>query len=167
MSHPPGSPDPGATGDEGHGGPVDPWATPPPGPGSGADPVPPPPPDEPPPYQVPYGQVPYGQVPYGQPPYGVPTNAKAQAALWTGVAAIPLSCCALGVLGVVPIVLGFRARSEIRGSAGQQGGEAMAMTGIVTGVVAVVLSLLVIGLVALLVATGDLSGFEGPTTTGA
>src|SRR3954464_12337598 len=93
-----------------------------------------------------YGQQGYGQPGYGQPGYGQPgygydpyagyrprTNGKALAALWTGVGALVLSLCCLGVFGVVPIVLGVKARREVRASGGQQTGDGMALAGIVTG----------------------------------
>jgi hypothetical protein len=155
MSHPPGTPDPN-----------DPWAAP-----SGDEQRPPQPP-----YGDPYGQPGYGQPPaYGQqPPYGQqpgygypaygpygyqqPTNGKAAAALWTGIAALVLTfCCGVGVLGIVPIVLGAKGRSEIRRGGGQQGGDGMALAGIIMGSVAVVLSLVVIGVIVLAIATGDTS----------
>jgi hypothetical protein len=110
MSHPPGSPDPDASGDRGDGAPADPWATP-----TGGRPrehLSYPPPAEPglrqyeqSPYP-PYAQPPHGQPPY--PAYGYPPrpNGKAQAAMWTGIGLLVLSCCAAGVFGVVPIVLG-------------------------------------------------------------
>jgi hypothetical protein len=105
-----------------------------------------------------YGQPGYGQQGYGQPGYGYDpyagyrprTNGKALAALWTGVGALVLSLCCLGVFGVVPIVLGVKARKEVRASGGQQTGDGMALAGIVTGAVAIAVSLLLaIGLVAL------------------
>jgi hypothetical protein len=166
MSHPPGTPDPN-----------DPWAAP-----SGDEQGPPQPPygdpygqpgygqpgyGQPPAYgqQPPYGQEPaYGQQPgYGYPAYGPygyqqPTNGKAAAALWTGIAALVLTfCCGVGVLGIVPIVLGAKGRSEIRRGGGQQGGDGMALAGIIMGSVAVVLSLVVIGVIVLAIATGDTS----------
>ena len=49
-------------------------------------------------------------------------------------------CCGLGVLGIVPIVLGVKARAEIRATGGQQEGDGMALAGIIPGAVAVVLS---------------------------
>jgi hypothetical protein len=149
------------------------------------------PPHEQPPYEQPgYGQAPYpqgGQAPYGQQGYGQPgygqqgygqpgygydpyagyrprTNGKALAALWTGVGALVLSLCCLGVLGVVPIVLGVKARKEVRTSGGQQTGDGMALAGIITGAVAIAVSLLLaIGLVALF-ANGQAS-FERSSTS--
>jgi hypothetical protein len=94
------------------------------------------------------------------------TNGKAIAALWSGIGLLVLSwCCGLGVLGVVPIVLGAKARSEIRRSNGQQGGAGIALAGIITGAVAIVIGLLAIGLIALTVSSGQ-ADFSSTTQTG-
>ena len=171
MSYPPGTPDPN-----------DPWAAP-----SGDEQQPPQQPYGQPGYgQQPSGQPGYGQQPYGQqgygPPYGQqpgygypaygpygyqkPTNGKAAAALWTGIAALVLTpCCGGGVLGIVPIVLGAKGRSEIRRGGGQQGGDGMALAGIILGAVAVVLSVVVIAVIVIALASGDSSfGTSGGTS---
>ena len=175
MSHPPGDepprgtpperpdPDPSA---EGAGAPADPWASPPGGGSGGAQervPYPPQPPDQP-AYDQPPDQPAYGQPPYAQPPspqyggyggYPRPANGKAQAAMWTGIGLLVLSfCCGAGILGFIPIVLGVKARSEIAASGGQQSGEGMALAGIITGAVAIALSLVFIALVVLAVMSG-------------
>ncbi|QWZ10277.1 DUF4190 domain-containing protein [Nocardioides panacis] len=173
MSYPPGTPDP--TDPDGSRGAGDPWATP-----SGDQPTQPTPQ---PPYGAPqqpygYGQPDYGQQPYGyppqpgygqQPPYGYPapqrTNGKATAALWTGIASLVLAfCCGLGITGILPIVLGVKARGEIRATGGQQEGDGMALAGIITGAVAVVLSLVVIAVIVLALVSGD-ANFDGTTQT--
>ena len=137
-------------------------------------PWPAPPPYPPPGYGDPYGQQPYPQQP-GQPPYGYygyagqgfmrPRNTKAVAALWTGIGALVLTlCCGAGVLGLVPIVLGVKARSEIRATGGQQDGDGMAVAGIVTGAVAVVLSIAFIAVIVIALATnGAADGTFGET----
>lgn len=119
-----------------------------------------------------YGQPAYGQQPgYGQGGlygYGAPprTNGKATAALWTGIGSIVLTlCCGLGILGVVPIVLGVKARAEIRATGGQQEGDGMALAGIITGAVAIVLSLLFIAAIVVAIVTGT-ANFDGSTQTG-
>ena len=166
MSQPPGSPDPHDP-DSGRGG-TDPWATP------TGDPQ-----AEQPPYQQPgygygqpYGQPQYGygqQSPYQQPGYGYGygpggpyqghtprTNGKATAALWTGIGSLVLTpCCGLGIVGLLPIVLGVKARSEIRATGGQQEGDGMAVTGIVTGAVALLLSIVVIAFIVIAIVTGS------------
>jgi hypothetical protein len=126
--------------------------------------------------QSPYGQQPaYGQQQpayplqpgygYGQPGYppgaygyARPTNGKATAALWSGVGLLVTSlCCGLGVLGVIPIVLGVKARNEIRATGGQQGGDGMALAGIITGAIAVLLGLVALVVIAVALAHGDWS----------
>ena len=97
---------------------------------------------------------PPGPLGYG---FRQPTNGKAQAALWSGLGLLLTSCCLLGVLGFVPVILGVQARREIRQSGGQQGGDAMALAGIITGVVAIVVSLLAIALLVLLFASDTAS----------
>ena len=122
-----------------------------------------------------YGQPAYGQPQYGQPAYGQPqygygypqrSNGKATAALWTGLASVVLSfCCGLGLIGVLPIVLGVKARAEIRASGGAQEGDGMALAGIITGAVALVLSIAVIAILVLAIASGD-ANFSTDTTSG-
>lgn len=109
-------------------------------------PVPPPPPGYGPGYGWPPG--------YGVPPFQV-SNGKATASLVTGITTLVLSwCCGLGLLGIVAIVLGFRARSEIRASGGAQRGDGRALGGIVTGLIAVVFGALVLAFVIWAVAAG-------------
>lgn len=161
MSHPPGPPGP----DPAH----DPWATPSEQPGAG------PQPESPPTYTAPYSSPGYGPPPaYGEPPptwpypdgYQLPrTNGKAQAAMWTGLAMLLTSICGVGVLGFIPITLGVLARKEIGRSGGRQGGDGMALAGIVTGAVATVLSLLLIVVAFLLLSAFD-SNSAGYGTTG-
>jgi len=99
-----------------------------------------------------YGQT-YGS-PYG-PPHATPTNGKATASLVTGIASLVLSwCCGLGVVGIVAIVLGVRARNEIRASGGTQQGDGIALAGVVTGALAVVFGVLILTLIVIGLATG-------------
>jgi hypothetical protein len=115
------------------------------------------------------GQQAYGQQAYGQypPPYGPPvygpglpaTNGKATASLVTGIATLVLSwCCGLGLLGIVAVVLGVKARAEIRNSGGHQAGDGLALAGIITGVVAAVLGLAILVILAIAIATGHHTG---------
>jgi hypothetical protein len=102
-----------------------------------------------------------------QPVYGgfaQPTNGKAQAALWSALGLLVTSCCLLGVLGFIPIILGVQARREIRESGGRQGGDTMALAGIVIGALAVVFSLLLIIVVVLVLASRG-SGFDSYNAT--
>ena len=98
----------------------------------------------------------------GQPAYGgflPPTNGKAQAALWSALGLLLTSCCLLGVLGFIPIILGVQARREIRESGGRQSGDAMALAGMIIGGLAMVVSLLAIAFIALIFAS-DGSSFD-------
>ena len=115
------------------------------------------PPEPPPPgpgYGAGYGPG-YGP---GQPPYGpmvAPTSGKATASLVTGVASLVLSwCCGLGVAGIVAIVLGVKARREIAASGGRLKGDGIALGGIVTGAIAIVLGLLILVLIVVAVVAG-------------
>ncbi|HET7533171.1 MAG TPA: DUF4190 domain-containing protein [Nocardioidaceae bacterium] len=117
-------------------------------------------PPEPPPPGYGYGYG-YGQ-PYG--PVVAPTNRKATASLVTGIASLVLSwCCGLGLVGVVAVVLGVKARSEIRASGGTQQGEGLALSGIITGAVAAVLGLLILVVMIVAIAAGvDYQPEPGP-----
>ena len=92
-----------------------------------------------------------------------PANGKATAALVVGISTMLMSwCCGAGVLGVVAIVLGVRARSEIQASGGRQTGDGLAIAGIVTGAIAVV-----IGLAALaLIVFGIVDSFNTTSSSG-
>jgi len=188
MSQPPGTPDPQPGDDR----PRDPWA-PPSEQGQPQQPQQPQEPQPPygqPPYGQPgygqpgYGQQPpaYGQQPYGQQQYGQPyppqgygygyggapqsTNGRAQASMWVGIGSVLLAfCCGLGgISGIVAIVLGVKARSEIRLRNGEQGGDGMALTGIITGSVAIVVGLAI--LVLIVVAFASDGGSFTTSTTG-
>lgn len=110
-------------------------------------------PPEPPPPNYGYGYgSPYGQA-YG--PHRMPTNGKATASLITGVALLVLSLCPLvGLGGLVAVVLGVRARSEIRSSGGTQQGDGLALGGIITGGIAFAVGLLVLALLVVAVVAG-------------
>lgn len=115
-----------------------------------APPAPPTPPAPAPPTGYPqyphYPQYPQGPG-YGQAygpgfgAFGPVTNQKAAWALGVGVASIVLGCCfaLFGLGGIASIILGVQARREITASGGMQTGEGLAIAGIVTGIVAVLL----------------------------
>jgi len=94
----------------------------------------------------PYGgagaYLPYG---YGQPmPYGAPATKKTN-----GLAIASLVCSCVGILffgvpGIVGIIFGFVARSQIRRSNGAQGGEGLALAGIIVGFAWIVILALII-----------------------
>jgi hypothetical protein len=72
---------------------------------------------------------------YGQPlPYGTPAVRKRNNGL--AIASLVCSCAGilfLGVPGILGIIFGFVARSQIRKSNGTQGGEGLALAGIIVG----------------------------------
>jgi hypothetical protein len=95
---------------------------------------------------TPYGANPYGPNAYpGAPmPYGVPAGRKTN-----GLAVASLVCSCAGILFIglpciVGIIFGFVARSQIRKSRGTQGGDGLALAGIIVGFVWVALVLTVI-----------------------
>jgi len=98
----------------------------------------------------PYGGAgaypPYG---YGQQvPYGAPATKKTNG---LAVASLVCSCAGilfLGVPGIVGIVFGFVARAQIRNSNGTQGGEGLALAGIIVGFAWIVILALIIGVAA-------------------
>jgi len=87
-------------------------------------------------------------------PYPLTTSGWAIASLISGVLAW---LGIFGVGGVVAIIAGHIAKSEIRGSLGRVGGEGIATVGLVLGYLNVALSVLAICLFVL-VFTGVLSG---------
>jgi hypothetical protein len=106
----------------------------------------------------------YPQPGYGQPPYGPQTNGKATAALITGITSVVLAFCCVGAVGgIVAIVLGVRARNEIRLAAGREGGDGMALAGIITGALAILLGVLM--LVIVIVAVANTHRTYGNNTT--
>jgi Domain of unknown function (DUF4190) len=139
--------------------PASPWAAPPgqtpppPPPPHGSAPGAPPNPFAPP---APYGPPgaypppgPYAQYPPSYPPSGyqtASTNGLAIASFILGL----VGWMACGVGSVVAIVLGFVARSQIRGSHGRQGGDGLALAGIILGFIAIALVVVffVIGTIA-------------------
>ena len=87
--------------------------------------------------------------------------------LVTGIASLVLSwCCGLGLVGIVAVVLGVKARGEIRRSGGTQSGDGLALAGIITGAVAIVLGLVVLVAVAIALSNAGMgeTGPPGPGT---
>lgn len=115
---------------------------------------PPPPPS--------YGSAPqppggaYPPPPSGYPPapggYGPPGPQLNKMAMWsmiTGIASIVGLCCTFGgLIGIVSIILGMISRGEIAKSNGAQTGTGMAIAGIATGAVAIVIFVVIIVLYA-------------------
>ena len=96
----------------------------------------------------------------GYPP-GIVTNGKATAALVTGITTLVLSwCCGFGLVGVVAIVLGVRARTEIARSGGRQDGDGLALAGIITGAVAAVVAVAVLVVIGITLARTGAANFN-------
>jgi len=124
-----------------------------------------------------YGSPGYGQPPgypppgYGQQPgYGgsqnPSTNGKAIASLITGISALVLALCTCGVGGLVGLVaafLGFKGRGDIKASGGRQTGDGLALGGIITGLVAVLIAVAAIALFAIAIASGHTEFSTDPT----
>ncbi|WP_148575096.1 DUF4190 domain-containing protein [Nocardioides caldifontis] len=126
MSYPPPPPGP----DEPQGG-----STPPPG--QWGPPSYPPAPGQP-------GQPPYGGYPPAPPVYtpppSPPSSGRATTSLVLGIASLVL--CGL-FTGIPAIILGIKARREIRESDGRVGGDGLALGGIITGVIGTLVWLVV------------------------
>lgn len=76
-------------------------------------------------------------------------NTKAVLSLVLAVVALPAGFVLLGpLLAIGAIALGVMARREIRGSAGRQRGDGIALAGIVVGIGALLLTLLVLAAAA-------------------
>ncbi|HTW10087.1 MAG TPA: DUF4190 domain-containing protein [Acidimicrobiales bacterium] len=109
----------------------------------------------------PYGSTPYG-APSTPPPgqFYQPTYAPAVGTMLSGpktnglaVAALVMGCCCLlcgPLTGVLAVIFGFVARSQIRRSEGMQTGNGMAIAGIVIGLIFVALTILYIVLVVVI-----------------
>ena len=90
-----------------------------------------------------YGQS-YGRAPVpgqGAPGFGVTeTNRLALSSTITGVIALVPCCWALPVLAVAAVVMGVLGRRQVAASQGRQRGTGLALTGVVLGVVGVLIA---------------------------
>lgn len=108
---------------------------PPPPPGGGGGYGAPPPP----------GGGGYGGFP--QPGFGGPqpqqTSVLAIISLVAGILSIVLACCCsiLGLAGAAGVICGFLAKKEIRESGGAKKGDGLALAGMITGGVGIVLGI--------------------------
>jgi hypothetical protein len=106
------------------------------------------------PYEVP----PYQSTPNGYRPYGVVPiqHPRAVPAMVLGIVGIVLagSCGIGGFVGIVGIVLGRQARSEIDAEPGRYAGRSQAVAGIVTGAIGTGLSALITILLILVFTVG-------------
>ena len=96
--------------------------------------------------QQPYSGYP-SQYGGGQDPYGQPTktSGKATTSLVLGIGSMVLFCVGF-LLGIPAIIVGMRARKEIRSSQGRLSGDGLALGGIITGVLGTLIGLAVVGL---------------------
>ena len=106
---------------------------------------------------APYGgQMPPGYAPY--PAYGGPPVKRTN-----GLATASLVCACAGFVLLIPailgIIFGFVARSQIRRSGGTQGGDGLAITGIIVGFAWIAL----IVVVSAVNASNNTNGLVGPT----
>ena len=88
-------------------------------------------------------------------PYGAlpPTSGKATTSLVLGIASMVL--CFIGfLLGIPAIIVGLRARKEIRESQGRTTGDGLALGGIITGVIGTLAGIAVVAAVIGLFAVG-------------
>lgn len=128
---------------------------------------PPPPPPAPHPGDPP---PPYPVVPYV---YAAPTDGGATGALVCGIlGAVGIFLCPIVglVLGIFGLVLGLRSRQRIRASAGQLGGDGLALAGAICGGVGAGLSavylvviVLYIGVIVAAISSGALQPSPSPT----
>jgi hypothetical protein len=88
-------------------------------------------------------------VPYGQPTqYGTAARRKTNG---LAIASLVCSCAGIFLIGlpaVLGIIFGFVARSQIRRSQGAQGGDGLAMAGIIVGFAVVALLVVVFAVAA-------------------
>jgi hypothetical protein len=114
------------------------------------DPYPPQGPQQPPYGQPQYGQPQYGQPEYGQPEYGQPPYGQPQGSPPVGYAPDHPNATTSMVLGILGIVLcgliapfawriGKRTMNEIDASNGQLGGRGTAQAGYIMGIIGTVL----------------------------
>ena len=95
---------------------------------------------------------------YGAPPPGAAASGNSSKALWSLITGIlSILCCS--PLGIVAIILGRGAQSDIRQTG--QGGEGMAKAGVILGIIGLIFLVITI----ILFATGAMT-FDGTFETG-
>jgi uncharacterized membrane protein len=93
---------------------------------------------------------PTGPYTYGAPYQAQTTNGLAIAALVCGLASF-VTC----VSAIAAVILGHMARKQIRESGGQQGGDGMALAGLIIGYIFIALLVLYIVFIVVVAATTD------------
>ncbi|GAA1481460.1 DUF4190 domain-containing protein [Gordonia sinesedis] len=106
----------------------------------------------------PYGYPAGTPYPSGYPLASPPTNGMAIASLVVSISGVVLCC---GLPSVIGAILGFIARRQISDSQGTQGGDGMALAGIIIGLVAFVIGLAIVALygAAIIAALNDTSSY--------
>ncbi|WP_432798763.1 DUF4190 domain-containing protein [Poriferisphaera sp. WC338] len=90
------------------------------------------------PHSEPNQNTPQPNVPY-QPPIAI-NSGMATASLVLGIIGLATGCLGIGIiLGIIALILGFIARNEISASSGRLKGEGFALTGIILGIVSLVM----------------------------
>lgn len=95
---------------------------------------------QPAPQPTPPPATPYGVGPMQPPAFRPPTDGQATASLIFGILGLT---CFWGIFGVPAVILGHIAKSNIRKSMGQLGGEGMAMAGLIMGYISIAFGLLI------------------------
>jgi hypothetical protein len=92
------------------------------------------------------------------PPAHATASVTNQRAIWSFVLGL-IAVTGCGVTGIPALVLGYKARREIRESSGAQNGDGLAMAGVVLGWIGSVLTLVALvfvgAMLALVIAVGD------------
>ena len=109
--------------------------------------------------QVPMGQIPMGQIPpMGQAPYYPPMPFAGQPTVARSTNGLSVASLVCSIAGIVPfffgvtcilgIIFGFVSRGQIKRSHGAQGGEGLALAGIIVGFCLIGIFILFVSLVA-------------------
>jgi hypothetical protein len=96
------------------------------------------------------------------PPPGTPAGARQTNGF--AIASLVLSLAAVGIGSILGVIFGVIARREIRASGGSQGGEGLAMAGLIIGSIGLAFAIAAIVLVAVLFGIG---AFSAPAVSGA
>jgi len=88
------------------------------------------------------------------------TNGLSIASMVLGIVSIPLYFCygAGLLLGIPAIITGFIARNQIKQTGGKQKGNGMALAGIITGGIPVLLGIFALVIIAILLILGPIIG---------
>jgi Domain of unknown function (DUF4190) len=108
-------------------------------------------------------------APWGPPPLAAPVTQQTNG---LAIASLVLSIAAVGIGSILAVVFGAIARRQIRDSHGRQGGDGIAIAGLVIGATGLFASVAVLVIVIVLIANGNfpdqtqaISGAPGYSTT--